>query len=148
MVPRDYYLSSLLAIRNEVTEVLVILIAAIVRRGALILRNVMSSQTLISNETAKMKRFEFTPTPGFPLASRHRRSSRWPGKSQDGDERDEQILPSIWCAVFTGMERNRSWAVNPRNSRFSFQISKASRRIQNRFRRIASRRCSDCICRQ
>ncbi len=61
VVPRDYYLGQLLIIRRQVMEVSSVLMLAIILAGWLIVRNVMRSQALILDETAKMNEFEFAP---------------------------------------------------------------------------------------
>jgi adenylate cyclase len=66
VVPRDYYLGQLLAIRRDVLRVSGVVMLAIFLIGGLIVRNVVASQSMIVRETAKMNRFEF--------ASAHQRS--------------------------------------------------------------------------
>jgi adenylate cyclase len=62
VVPRDYYLGTLLQIRNQVLWVSLILIVVIILAGGLILRGVGRSHSLISKEMERMKEFEFTPS--------------------------------------------------------------------------------------
>ena len=62
VVPRNYYMGELLSIRNQVLGASVALILILICAGVLILRNVMRSQSLILDETAKMNQFEFTPS--------------------------------------------------------------------------------------
>ena len=59
VVPRDFYLGTLLAIRRQVLWVSLGLIAAIIVAGGLILRSVLRAHSLILTETARMKEFEF-----------------------------------------------------------------------------------------
>ena len=66
VVPRDYYLGQILKIRTEVLGASIGVIAAIILAGWLIVRNVMKSQALILQETAKMNRFEFAPAHKTP----------------------------------------------------------------------------------
>ena len=66
VVPRDYYLGQLLMIRRQVLEVSALVMLAIILAGWLIVRNVMRSQALILDETAKMNDFEFAPTVRTP----------------------------------------------------------------------------------
>ena len=63
VVPRDFYLGKLTQMRVEVLEALFVLMAAILLSGWLISRVIVKSQSLILRETAKMKEFEFSPTP-------------------------------------------------------------------------------------
>jgi adenylate cyclase len=66
VVPRDYYLGQLLTIRRQVLEVSALVMAAIILAGGLIVRNVVRSQALILDETAKMNEFEFAPALNKP----------------------------------------------------------------------------------
>ncbi len=63
VVPRDFYLGKLTQMRVEVLEALIVLMAAILLSGWLISRLIVKSQSLILRETAKMKEFQFSPTP-------------------------------------------------------------------------------------
>jgi adenylate cyclase len=59
VVPRDFYLGTLLAIRRQVLLASLGLIAVIIVAGGLILRSVARAHSLILTETARMKEFEF-----------------------------------------------------------------------------------------
>ena len=63
VVPRDFYLGKLTQMRVKVLQALIVLMAAILVSGWLISRLIVKSQSLILRETAKMKEFEFSPTP-------------------------------------------------------------------------------------
>lgn len=59
VVPRNYYLGDLLKIRTQVLGASIVLIVVLILAGGLIVRNVIGSQALILQQTAKMNRFEF-----------------------------------------------------------------------------------------
>ncbi len=61
VVPRDYYLGTLLQIRRQVLWASLALIVAIILAGGLIVRSVVTSHSLILRETARMNGFEFAP---------------------------------------------------------------------------------------
>jgi adenylate cyclase len=65
VVPRDFYLGSLLQIRQQILWASLALIVVILLAGGLILRSVVHSQSLILRETARMKDFEFSPSHNF-----------------------------------------------------------------------------------
>jgi adenylate cyclase len=62
VVPRDFYLGTLLQIRRQVLWASLVLIIVIIMAGGLIVRSVVRSHSLILKETAKMNEFEFSPT--------------------------------------------------------------------------------------
>jgi len=62
VVPRDFYLGSLLQVRRQVLWASLVLIIVIVMAGGLIIRSVVRSHALILKETTKMNEFEFSPT--------------------------------------------------------------------------------------
>ena len=66
VVPRDYYMGELVAIRRHILEASVALILAICVAEGLIKRKVMKSQSLVLQETVKMNQFEFAPTHKTP----------------------------------------------------------------------------------
>lgn len=63
VVPRDFYLGKLTQMRGNALEALLALIIVIFAAGLLIARSVVRAQSLIIRETARMKEFEFSPTP-------------------------------------------------------------------------------------
>ena len=65
VVPRDFYLGTLIQIRREVLGASLLLIIAIILAGGLIIRSVVRSHSLILRETAKMNEFEFAPAHNF-----------------------------------------------------------------------------------
>jgi len=62
VVPRDFYLGTLLQVRQQVLLASLTLIVVIVVAGGLIIRGVVRSHSLILKETTKMNEFEFSPT--------------------------------------------------------------------------------------
>ena len=60
VVPRDFYLGTLLQTRRQVLWASLALIAAIILAGGLILRSVARSHSLILKETARMNKFQFS----------------------------------------------------------------------------------------
>jgi adenylate cyclase len=62
VVPRDFYLGSLLQIRRQILWASLGLIIVIIMIGGLIIRSVVVSHSLILRESAKMNEFEFSPT--------------------------------------------------------------------------------------
>ncbi|MDB4793547.1 adenylate/guanylate cyclase domain-containing protein [Methylacidiphilales bacterium] len=62
VVPRDFYLGSLLQIRRQVLWASLVLIIVIIMTGGLIIRSVVIAHALILQETAKMNEFDFSPT--------------------------------------------------------------------------------------
>jgi adenylate cyclase len=65
VVPRDFYLGTLLQIRRQVLWVSLVLCLAIILVGFMIIRSVVRSHSLILGETARMKEFEFSPAHNF-----------------------------------------------------------------------------------
>jgi len=66
VVPRDFYLGTLLQVRRQVLWASLVLIIVIVLAGWLIIRSVVRSHALILQEMAKMNEFEFSPSPNSP----------------------------------------------------------------------------------
>jgi adenylate cyclase len=62
VVPRNFYLGSLLQIRQQVLAALVILILIIFLAGGLIIRSIVMSHSRILHETVKMNQFDFSPS--------------------------------------------------------------------------------------
>jgi adenylate cyclase len=62
VVPRDFYLGSLLDIFRFVLVTSLALIVVIIVAGLLISRSVVRSQSLILSETSRMKEFDFSPS--------------------------------------------------------------------------------------
>ena len=62
VVPRDFYLAQLMRTQRRVLWAGMGLIAIILLAGALMLRNIGRAHSLIVNETARMKAFDFTPS--------------------------------------------------------------------------------------
>jgi adenylate cyclase len=65
VVPRDFYLGTLLQIRRQVLGLSLVLSIAIMVVGFLVIRSVVRSHSLILGETARMKEFEFSPASNF-----------------------------------------------------------------------------------
>ena len=63
VVPRDFYLGKLQQMRGDVLETLLVLMVMMFTAGLLITRSVVKAQAQILHETARMKEFEFSPTP-------------------------------------------------------------------------------------
>lgn len=63
VVPEDHYLKELLMTQSRLVRTSLIVIVFIALGGWLILRGVKSAQSRIGRETAKMRRFEFDPSP-------------------------------------------------------------------------------------
>ena len=61
VVPRNFYLGTLLQIRRQVLWASLALIIAIILAGGLIIRSVVRSHSLILREMARMNGFEFVP---------------------------------------------------------------------------------------
>ena len=61
VVPRDFYLGTLMQIRRQVLWASLVLIIVMVLAGGLIMRSVVRSHALILGETARMNEFEFSP---------------------------------------------------------------------------------------
>ena len=62
VVPRDYYLGTLLQIRRQVLWASLALIVVIILAGGFILHGVVRSHSLILREMERMKEFEFSPS--------------------------------------------------------------------------------------
>ena len=62
VVPRDFYLGSLLDILRFVLVTSLALIVVIIVAGVMISRSVVRSQSLILRETSRMKEFDFSPS--------------------------------------------------------------------------------------
>jgi adenylate cyclase len=62
VVPRDYYLGTLLQIRRQVLWASLTLIVVIIIGGGFILRGVVRSHSLILREMERMNEFEFSPS--------------------------------------------------------------------------------------
>jgi adenylate cyclase len=62
-VPEEFYLGELRRIRGDLLAVSALVIAALVAGGTLTLTAVRRALSRIVNETARMRRFEFTASP-------------------------------------------------------------------------------------